>query len=768
MATYGLTGTGVVQLALGANESVTVTTLGTGYTFSLSSGTWTGPEIGGFTDSGTVLAVDDLSYAVSIVDSGAGSSVTFGTSVNYFASFTVALTNAAAGSITFAAPTNFVDDFGTPTLSASTTKNIVVNAGVSTVNGSLTLSANQQATATTGTFVGVDLNSATVKTTGGALSIAGKGGATSGVGVLVRGTGVVETTGTSSITVTGATGASSSFGIQLAGTSIVRKSTGTGSITLIGDTMDFAATSAINAGTANTVNLRQRTSTVAINIGADTLAATPVLGLTDAELDVIAAATVNIGNASSGPISVSGVISPLNYKTLNFGKDTTFGATSGFASRIGPTKTIFDKIAVTGTVAITAGATFTPVAAGYVPVLLDSFTFIDNDSTDAITGSFTLPSLANFLGSTFTGLESYAAGTGNDFVIAVPRNIAPTFTMGANPSINEDAGPQTIVGWATGITSGGDPLPVQSLTFTTSGFNASLFSVSPVVNPTTGTLTFTSAPDAFGTTAVTLTLQDSGGTLNGGVDTTVKTFTITINPVNDEPIFTIGSNQTVNEDGGPVLLTGFLPLASINVGPANETDNVIHGGFGNPHNNQSNSAVTIAVTNNNPSLFLVPPSIDPLNGNLTYQSNPDANGVAIVTITVQDTGGIANGGDDTGTRSFTITVNPVNDMPVFAVGGNVNANEDVTYAAAQATGISDSDPEVAQTLTFTVTNSNNSLFSVQPSISATGQLTFTAAPNANGTATVTVTLTDDATAGGPALTTASQTFTITVNPVNDM
>ena len=535
LASYVILGTGVVQLSLGANESVTVTTSANVYNFSLNSGVWSGPAYPGFFGAGvSVLNVNDTP-SVSIVDTGAGSSVTFGGSVNFVASFSVALTNAAAGSITFNSPTNFVDtvSFGTPSFSASTTRNIVVNSGanISTVTGSLSLSANQQATGTAGTFAGIDVNSATISTSGtGALSIAGKGGATSGVGVLVRGTGIVETTGNSSITVNGATGASASFGVQLAGTSIVRKSTGTGSITLIGDTMDIGATSAINAGTANTVNLRQRTGAVAINIGgADTLAATPVLGLTDIELDLIAAATVNIGNASSGPISVSAVVSPLNYKTLALGNNTTFGAASGFISDVGPTLATFEKIAVTGTVAITAGATFTPVAAGYVPVLLDSFRFLDNDLTDTITGTFTVPSLTNFLGSTFTASASHAAGTGNDFVIAVPRNNAPTFNVGANQLVNQDSGAQTIVGWATGITSGGDPLPVQTLTFTTSGFNASLFLVAPAVSPTTGTLTYTPNPAAFGTTTVTLTLQDSGGTLNGGVDTTTKTFSIRIN-----------------------------------------------------------------------------------------------------------------------------------------------------------------------------------------------------------------------------------------------
>ncbi len=82
-----------------------------------------------------------------------------------------------------------------------------------------------------------------------------------------------------------------------------------------------------------------------------------------------------------------------------------------------------------------------------------------------------------------------------------------------------------------------------------------------------------------------------------------------------------------------------------------------------------------------------------------------------------------------------------------------------------ATGITDGDPEVVQTLSFTVTNNNNGLFSVQPSIAPNGTLSYTPAPSASGSATVSVTLTDDATAGGAAITTTPQTFLITVNPV---
>ena len=72
-------------------------------------------------------------------------------------------------------------------------------------------------------------------------------------------------------------------------------------------------------------------------------------------------------------------------------------------------------------------------------------------------------------------------------------------------------------------------------------------------------------------------------------------------------------------------------------------------------------------------------------------------------------------------------------------------------------------------MTFNVTgNTNAALFSIAPAISSAGLLSYTAAPNANGTATITVELQDNGgTAGGGDDTSAPQTFTITITPVND-
>lgn len=62
-------------------------------------------------------------------------------------------------------------------------------------------------------------------------------------------------------------------------------------------------------------------------------------------------------------------------------------------------------------------------------------------------------------------------------------------------------------------------------------------------------------------------------------------------------------------------------------------------------------------------------------------------------MTVKDDGGTANGGVDTFSRTFTVTVNPINDAPVNSVPGSQNAtlNATLIFSAANANLISISD-----------------------------------------------------------------------------
>jgi subtilisin-like proprotein convertase family protein len=115
-------------------------------------------------------------------------------------------------------------------------------------------------------------------------------------------------------------------------------------------------------------------------------------------------------------------------------------------------------------------------------------------------------------------------------------NDAPLFTKGADESVLEDAGPQIVPNWATDISPGPDNESEQDVSFiVTNSYNA-LFSEQPHIDPT-GTLRYTSAPDAYGSATVTVKAHDTGGTENGGVDTSAaQTFEIVVIPVNDAPI----------------------------------------------------------------------------------------------------------------------------------------------------------------------------------------------------------------------------------------
>ncbi|MGE5610445.1 MAG: tandem-95 repeat protein, partial [Bacillota bacterium] len=229
---------------------------------------------------------------------------------------------------------------------------------------------------------------------------------------------------------------------------------------------------------------------------------------------------------------------------------------------------------------------------------------------------------------------------------------------------------------------------------------------------------------------------------------------ITVNGVNDAPSFTKGADQVVLEDAGAQDASNWA--TAISAGAANE----------------GAQTLTFAVTTDNDLLFSVLPAIDST-GKLTYTPAANANGAATVTVKLQDNGGTAFGGVDTSaSQTFTITLTPVNDAPSFSTGANQTIAED---AGAQtvvgwATGISKGAAnEVNQTLSFLVATDNNAFFSTLPAVDpTTGTLTYTPASNANGVATVTVKLKDDGgTAWGGVDTSAEQSFTITITPVND-
>ena len=360
--------------------------------------------------------------------------------------------------------------------------------------------------------------------------------------------------------------------------------------------------------------------------------------------------------------------------------------------------------------------------------------------------------LHNNGGTVNGGVDTSSSQT---FPITVDVNHAPTFTAGADQTVNENTGSHVVKGWATNISPGPPDQASETLTFLISTDNNSLFSAPPVIDPASGNLTYTLATDEFGTADVTVQLQNSGGTANGGVDTSApQTFTITVNLVNHAPTFVGGGDQTVNENAGPQSVAGWA--TSISAGPPSE----------------AGQQLTFIVSTDNNALFLVPPTINPNTGTLTYTPAPDVSGVAQVSVLLQDNGGTANGGLDTSpAQSFSITVNFVNQPPSFVAGPSIDVLENAGaqlvpgWAAAIGPGAAQ---ESGQLLNFVVTTDNAALFAVAPSIDpSTGTLTFTPAKDVIGVANVSVVLHDNGgTANGGNDTSPAQLFTITVSFVN--
>lgn len=153
---------------------------------------------------------------------------------------------------------------------------------------------------------------------------------------------------------------------------------------------------------------------------------------------------------------------------------------------------------------------------------------------------------ANFNGATSFGYnasdgQAYAATAATVNINIVSINDQPTLTAIPNPSaILEDAGEQTVN--LAGISEGAANETSQTLTITATSDNVALIPNPVTVDYTegaaTGVIRYTPEANAFGTAVITVRVQDSGGTANGGVDTLERTFTVVVDPVADTPSIT--------------------------------------------------------------------------------------------------------------------------------------------------------------------------------------------------------------------------------------
>jgi hypothetical protein len=242
---------------------------------------------------------------------------------------------------------------------------------------------------------------------------------------------------------------------------------------------------------------------------------------------VFAPGALSVSDVDSGAADVETNLS-VAHATVTVGTTgvTVTGNSTGSVTVTGP---------VTAVAAAIDGATLTPA--------------------NAFSGSTTLTVTTSDLGHTGSG--GVLTDTDDVTVSVLFVNDAPTFTPGTDQTVNEDAGTQTVTGWATAIDAGE---PGQTVSFEVTNDDNTLFSTQPAISAA-GTLTYRPANDRYGTATVTVTLHDDGGTANGGDDTSDPvTFAITVNAVNDAPA---AANQarTAHTNMG-ISISGLLAGAS--------------------------------------------------------------------------------------------------------------------------------------------------------------------------------------------------------------
>ena len=290
-----------------------------------------------------------------------------------------------------------------------------------------------------------------------------------------------------------------------------------------------------------------------------------------------------------------------------------------------------------------------------------------------------------------------------------PAPPAPRFAGGGDVSVAEDS-PAASLSWATAIDAGAAGAGV---TFATTSFGPDLFAVQPFISPA-GVLTFTPAKDANGETTVVTTAGSPTGL------SAPRSFHLTVLPVDDAPSFVGAGDVTAVEGAGP---TSVAWASRISPGPGNE----------------AGQHVRFTAATKDTALFAPGgwPVVDD-RGTLTFTPASFAHGTAEVQVTATDDGGVANGGIDRTTATFSLTVLPRNHGPVVSGVGDVSVLEDagpqiVQWVTSSSPGAPD---ESAQTVELSATNDHPELFAVQPQLSQSGLLTFTPAAEVNGTATV--------------------------------
>ena len=352
---------------------------------------------------------------------------------------------------------------------------------------------------------------------------------------------------------------------------------------------------------------------------------------------------------------------------------------------------------------------------------------------DADSGTLTITSVADAFGAaTITvtvddGADFDSQSTQAVRVVVNAVNEVPSFVLSATAlSLAEDFGSTQVT---VSSSDDGDAFIAQILSYSISTTDVGFATLS--IDSNSGEVTLTSVDNAFGVATVTVTVDDSSATAN----TAVQTVVVTVQSVNDAPIFTLSTTAVILDED-------FATTEAITIVSSDDGD-----GTSQP------LSYSISTTD----VGFATLSIDSNSGEITLTSVDNAFGVATVYVVADD----SSAANNLSTQSFVLTVNAVNDAPSFTLStAALSLAED--FGSTQVTVISSVDgDDTTQTLTYSISTENVGFATL--SVDGSGTVSISSVADAFGVATVTVTVDD----GGAVDNLAMQSFVLTVNSVND-
>lgn len=394
-------------------------------------------------------------------------------------------------------------DSGTITATGTATITLTGTGGVSSGDGSRGVLVRNAGTAISSVNGDIQINGRAIDTTGNG-----------GDGVATTTPATVTTTGTGQLTVRGSGNGANGGGINSSATYAL-----TGVLnTFIADKIGI--TGSINAG-SNTVTVRQANAADltgeddgdAINIGSAVDTTANTLELSDTELDFVTAGTINIGNTTSGAITISAAIdrsaSTNLVVTTASGNTIAFSGASSLSSAGGNI-----TLTTSGAGAITSGTSATDITAGAGTISFSA-------------GSGGIGASGNPLVLSGTSIDATTTGNANQF-------------LSASGSILIDT---------TGLSAGTGTIEINAGTFTL-GSNDRIANASKL-NVNGATATF--ALGTFNETVNTATLTTGSITSSTGILTSTNTIQVQSGSVS---AILAGTNGLTKSTGGTVTLSG--------------------------------------------------------------------------------------------------------------------------------------------------------------------------------------------------------------------